>query len=381
VLRTARRRLLLTTAVAVALLSSPLLETSALASDVADPTALTIATSASRLTYGTDLTVTGRLTSLTTTAPIPAAAVSLFGRLPGTTAYVAIASSTSDVDGVVRFVLRPSTNADYVLRYAGTAVSGASESALRRVDVAPNLTLTSAVAVRVGTTVTIRGSVSPPRPGQTVQIQRYYSGAWHLVTSRALSSSSTFAVAVPTPTAKGWLSYRVTKAATPSILGAVRTLPRIDNYVLHTYVVRTKGTITVSMADFAASVAATYGDQRGWLRAHRRFARVSTGGAFTVVMSEAKYLPTFAAICSVQYSCRAGRYVVINQDRWRLGSRYFPGPLTQYRQMVVNHETGHWLGNGHRYCAGAGQLAPVMQQQSKGMQGCKPNAWPLPYEL
>ncbi len=158
-------------------------------------------------------------------------------------------------------------------------------------------------------------------------------------------------------------------------------MPRLDNYRLHTYVVRSKGTITASMTTFAASVAATYADPRGWLRGHMRFKRVSSGGDFTVLLAQARYLPTYSSVCSVQYSCRVGRNVIINQDRWRWGSRYFPGPLAQYRQMVVNHETGHWLGNRHAYCGGKGQLAPVMQQQSKGMQGCKPNAWPLAREL
>jgi hypothetical protein len=49
--------------------------------------------------------------------------------------------------------------------------------------------------------------------------------------------------------------------------------------------------------------------------------------------------------------------------------------------MVVNHETGHWLGHGHLGCGGAGRLAPVMMQQSKGLDGCKHNPWPLASEL
>ena len=63
--------------------------------------------------------------------------------------------------------------------------------------------------------------------------------------------------------------------------------------------------------------------------------------------------------------------MIINQNRWRYASKVFPSQLAQYRQMVVNHETGHWLGNGHAYCGGKGELAPVMQQQSKGLKGCR----------
>ena len=44
--------------------------------------------------------------------------------------------------------------------------------------------------------------------------------------------------------------------------------------------------------------------------------------------------------------------------------------------MVVNHETGHWLGRGHAGCPRPGALAPVMMQQSKGLDGCRLNPWP-----
>ena len=89
-------------------------------------------------------------------------------------------------------------------------------------------------------------------------------------------------------------------------------------------------------------------------------------------------------MCSVQWSCRAGRYVVINQMRWKYASPSWNGAgksLRDYRHLVVNHETGHWLGHGHLGCPGPGRLAPVMMQQSKGLDGCRHNPWPLASEL
>ena len=49
--------------------------------------------------------------------------------------------------------------------------------------------------------------------------------------------------------------------------------------------------------------------------------------------------------------------------------------------MVVNHETGHFLGLDHASCSGPGRPAPVMMQQSKGLNGCHFNPWPTAREL
>ena len=355
------------------------------AAAAADPvplpgTQLVVSVSSTRVTAGAGLTVSARLTS--DGLPVPDAEVVLEHRRPGAPAFAALATLQTDANGLVRLVTKPTFTAEYSARFAGNGVLAPSAAAARRVDVAHSLTARlSKAAARVGSEVTLSGAVSPAHPGATVRIERYYGGRWRLVGTRTLSAASTYRAVLTTPTTKGWTRYRVVIAADKDHLAKTTALPRLDSFRLHTYVVVRRGTVNVSMTDFAAAVAATYADPRGWVRGHERFRRVTSGGRFTVVMSQARYLPTYSSVCSVQYSCRVGRYVIINQDRWRYGSRYFPGDLTQYRQMVVNHETGHWLGNGHAYCGGKGQLAPVMQQQSKGMQGCRPNAWPLAKEL
>lgn len=139
-----------------------------------------------------------------------------------------------------------------------------------------------------------------------------------------------------------------------------------------------------SLAVFARDAAQTYADARGWRGAGVQLRRVSRGGSFTLVLAKASRVPRYSSECSASYSCRVGRYVIINEARWNGTTRTWRAAhrsQRDYRHMVVNHETGHWFGKLHATCGGAGQLAPVMQQQSKGLHGCRTNPWPQPSEL
>ncbi|HYF44596.1 MAG TPA: DUF3152 domain-containing protein, partial [Acidimicrobiales bacterium] len=153
---------------------------------------------------------------------------------------------------------------------------------------------------------------------------------------------------------------------------------------VYTYSFATRGTITADFEHFKIHVAQTLGDPRGWsLGGSIEFRHVSSGGDFTVYLAEAGTVPSFGSPCSSMWSCRVGRAVIINQTRWQNASPSWMGgggSLDSYRHYVVNHETGHWLGFGHSFCPGAGQAAPVMQQQSKDLQGCRHNTWPVPGE-
>jgi len=159
---------------------------------------------------------------------------------------------------------------------------------------------------------------------------------------------------------------------------------RVDVRRTVRYHVETRGQITTSLKEFRTQAQQTYDDPRGWRSAGIRFVPVRSGGAFTLVLAQASYLPRFSSGCSSMWSCRVGRFVIINQDRWKNASPAWNAahlPLRDYRHMVVNHETGHWLGLGHANCPGRGRLAPVMQQQSKGLQGCRFNPFPTAHEV
>src|SRR3712207_3654975 len=130
--------------------------------------------------------------------------------------------------------------------------------------------------------------------------------------------------------------------------------------------------------DWSSDVCSS--DLRGWsLGGSIRYRQVSSGGSFTLWLAAPSELPKFDPICSPEYSCRVGRNVIINDLRWRTGTSVWPD-VAEYRHYVINHELGHWLGRSHSTCPSSGSLAPVMQQQSIGLQGCVSNTWPLASE-
>jgi hypothetical protein len=131
---------------------------------------------------------------------------------------------------------------------------------------------------------------------------------------------------------------------------------------------------------FVAFVEQTYADPRGWTAGGDwRFRRVGPGGPADFTL----YLVTPATrdrLCGGGYdrftSCRNGAKVILNVARWVRGVRHYGAQLETYRRYMVNHETGHRLGHGHERCPGRGEAAPVMQQQTLGLRGCRANPWP-----
>ena len=215
-----------------------------------------------------------------------------------------------------------------------------------------------------------------------VRLDRRVGETWKPVLRKDVGATGRWSARITPPHTAGPVRYRVAYVRGGTAVASAE-LPTLSVFRVNTYSVETRGKIVADVDLFARQAAATYADPRGWARAYQRFERVRSGGDFTLVLAQARTLPTFSSNCSAQYSCRVGRFVIINQTPWRQKTPAFTGDLRTYRHMVVNHETGHWLGLSHpaKGCTGRGDRAAVMMQQSKGLQGCRFNAWPLDREV
>jgi hypothetical protein len=156
---------------------------------------------------------------------------------------------------------------------------------------------------------------------------------------------------------------------------------------LQRFIVEVEDGIDVDGAGFAAAVESTLGDPRSWGNEGRMsFQRVgadeAAAGQFELKVSLVSpgHMETYCpGVGTGGYtSCRYADRAVINLARWATAVPDYEGDIATYRLYVINHEVGHVLGNGHEPCPGTGQIAPVMQQQTLGLEGCVKNAWPYP---
>ncbi|WP_069886467.1 DUF3152 domain-containing protein, partial [Streptomyces luteocolor] len=150
---------------------------------------------------------------------------------------------------------------------------------------------------------------------------------------------------------------------------------------------------------FAEAVQKTLNDDRSWAHAKARtFERISSGQPdFVITLASPGTTATWCAKSGLDttqdnVSCdsAATERVMINAYRWAQGAKTygdavqkeFGNAIHPYRQMLINHEVGHRLGFNHTDCTKDGDLAPVMQQQTKFLDHdgikCKANPWAFP---
>jgi hypothetical protein len=154
---------------------------------------------------------------------------------------------------------------------------------------------------------------------------------------------------------------------------------------LQTYRVGVEDGVGIDPVAFGRTVESILSDSRSWIgEGTLRLQRVPGPAPSTFVVLLTSPV-TSEQLCRIDYletdqftSCRlADGRVVINSERWLTAVPGYGAGLDVYQDYAINHEVGHQFGHGHELCPTPGAPAPVMQQQTYGLQGCVANGWPL----
>ena len=188
----------------------------------------------------------------------------------------------------------------------------------------------------------------------------------------AAPTTTTSAPTTTTPSPPGRTGVFVAAPGTTGVVGTGR---------LVTYSVEVEEAVGADPAQVAAIIDLALADSKGWTADRSTsFQRLPTGGLVRIVLATPATVDELCRPLSTKgvYSCRRGNQMNINALRWANGTDQWPLDVDAYRAHVINHEMGHVLGHDHLGCPGPGQLAPVMMQQTKGLDGCRANVWPFP---
>ncbi|MFI1045983.1 DUF3152 domain-containing protein [Streptomyces griseoruber] len=252
----------------------------------------------------------------------------------------------------------------------------------------------AAAAVTTVLAVVVAGQVTDGRDGDRVQSR---SAAGKAV-GGALESAAPSPSASPAPVT---LTYEQKMDATYTLdanlkgSGKFDAIPGVDKAPgkgrKFTYRVDVEEGLGLDGELFAQAVQKTLNDNRSWAHDNARtFERIHSGQPdFVITLASPGTTAFWCAKSSLDttednVSCdsAATERVMINAYRWAQGSRTYGDAIHAYRQMLINHEVGHRLGYHHVNCQKDGELAPVMQQQTKFLDHngihCLPNPWAYP---
>ncbi|MDO5710410.1 MAG: DUF3152 domain-containing protein, partial [Micrococcales bacterium] len=153
------------------------------------------------------------------------------------------------------------------------------------------------------------------------------------------------------------------------------------------YTVEIEGGLGLPAEHFATTVQQVLAAPRGWesldgvhfvnVSAQRRAQGAATD--VRIILGSGSYVDRHCLPLRTmgELSCHTRGEVLLNAKRWAHGAQTYGDDVVRYRTYLVNHEVGHSIGHSHQSCPARGALAPVMVQQTKGLNGCRPWPWPV----
>lgn len=176
------------------------------------PTTMLTTISSTLVTYGSSVSIIGRLVKQGTTEGIAGMIALVQVRRTGTTAFQTIASPTTNPTGSVSATHKPLWNAQYLVRWDGTPCLAPSSSS-RATAVRPKLTAgMKPTIITLGQASRVSGLVTPAHASQAIWLQQYVSGRWRTILTVKLSSTGAYVFTIK-PRTRGKFPYRVYKPA------------------------------------------------------------------------------------------------------------------------------------------------------------------------
>ncbi len=151
----------------------------------AEPAPLTATISSPHVVYLGSATISG-------TAPVPGAVLTLLELPAGAAEWTPAKSTTAGAGGAYSFTVAPSVSTDYRVAYEPAAQPAAQADV--RLGVRPRVTTAFPAGLWLGGSVVLRGSVAPAHPGASVTIDRRVGGSWEPFLTAPLNADSRFAL-------------------------------------------------------------------------------------------------------------------------------------------------------------------------------------------
>ncbi len=200
------------------------------------------------------------------------------------------------------------------------------------------------------------------------------------VTTAAPETTTTTTTVAPTTTT----STTTTTTTTEPPTTAVTATADHDEARLEIHLSFRSEIDDVGTEAFAVFALATLNDSRGWPQSGFTFVEDDTS-ELAVILAEGDRVDALCLPLQTRgpVSCQNGAAVALNADRWRTATDDWDGSVEDYRTYLVNHEVGHLIGLRHpaERCPAGESVSAVMEPQTKGLEGCAGNGWPLGWEV
>jgi hypothetical protein len=130
----------------------------------------------------------------------------------------------------------------------------------------------------------------------------------------------------------------------------------------------------------SGSASDALSDPRSWnLYGKLSFVIAQSNCNFAFWLATPDRLESVGTACGTQTTCQVGNTLAINVDDWMRAPVGWSDGLTAYRQELINHVVGQWLGFNHASClAGPKTPMPILEAPTVVLDGCSPDWFQLP---